>query len=159
MKKEGAKPITNVSVGVLACVDKKENGFSGRMFCQLLPEPVKFNDAVALIAEIEKIFDTFSFPHSYTTRRTFKEAGGGKAEKREEAVRYMTHEEMLENKGEKGTFVVSVRFRQNATWQGSIKWVEEKKEVNFRSALEMLTLMKEAIGEESGQEESVGWNK
>jgi hypothetical protein len=58
----------------------------------------------------------------------------------------MSHDEMLSDKGDLGTFIISVRFRQHATWQGSIKWVEGKGEVTFRSVLEMLSLMQEAVG-------------
>ncbi|PWL64002.1 MAG: hypothetical protein DBY34_01030 [Oscillospiraceae bacterium] len=49
--------------------------------------------------------------------------------------------------GEKATFIVQVQFRQNATWQGSISWVEQKKEQKFRSALEMIKLMDSALNE------------
>lgn len=38
-------------------------------------------------------------------------------------------------------FVVHVKFQQNATWQGNIKWTGNGKGENFRSALEMLKIM------------------
>jgi len=47
----------------------------------------------------------------------------------------------------KGTFEISVRYMQNSTWQGQILWVEENRKQNFRSALEMLKLMDEALSE------------
>lgn len=43
------------------------------------------------------------------------------------------------------TFVVKVLYRQNASWQGIVKWVETGQEVKFRSALELIMLMNEAI--------------
>ncbi|MBE5893901.1 MAG: hypothetical protein E7286_11110 [Lachnospiraceae bacterium] len=43
------------------------------------------------------------------------------------------------------TFVVKILNRQNSTWQGNITWVEGEKSQNFRSALEMLKLMDEAL--------------
>lgn len=49
-----------------------------------------------------------------------------------------------ENTG-KATFVIKVLFRQNATWQGKIQWVEKNKTQSFRSDLEMLKLMDEAM--------------
>lgn len=39
------------------------------------------------------------------------------------------------------TFSVRAIFRQNASWQGSIRWMGKGKEEHFRSALEMLLLM------------------
>lgn len=45
------------------------------------------------------------------------------------------------------TFVLKVLGRQHGTWQGSILWVEEKREQHFRSALEMLKLIDEALAQ------------
>lgn len=45
----------------------------------------------------------------------------------------------------KGTFTVHIQYRENATWQGEILWVEEKQSSHFRSALEMLKLMDSAL--------------
>lgn len=45
------------------------------------------------------------------------------------------------------TFVVRVLFRRNSTWQGTICWKEKKSQVNFRSFMEMLLLMHEAVAD------------
>ncbi len=59
-------------------------------------------------------------------------------------------------------FLVRVQFRQNATWQGRIEWLEGNKSRPFRSLLEMAQLMQEAwretFGIESG-DEFAGWNE
>jgi len=55
----------------------------------------------------------------------------------------------------KGTFEVSVKFMQNSTWQGEILWVEKSKKQNFRSSLEMLKLMDEALTD--GEDKSINW--
>lgn len=49
---------------------------------------------------------------------------------------------------DKGTFIVKIHDCQNATWQGSVLWVEEQKEQYFRSALELLKLIDGAISED-----------
>ena len=46
-----------------------------------------------------------------------------------------------------GTFLVKIVNSQNATWQGSVTWVEEQKVQNFRSALELLKLIDGAISQ------------
>ena len=46
-----------------------------------------------------------------------------------------------------GTFLVKIVNSQNATWQGSVTWVEEQKTQNFRSALELLKLIDGVIGQ------------
>ena len=50
------------------------------------------------------------------------------------------------------TFVVKIMNQQNATWQGSVTWMEEQKEQKFRSALELLKLISEALEENSAAE-------
>lgn len=45
-------------------------------------------------------------------------------------------------------FVVSVKSQENHTWQGTVSWVEGKKQVSFRSALELLKLMDSALEKE-----------
>lgn len=42
---------------------------------------------------------------------------------------------------EADTFVVDVKFRQNATWQGTVKWAGQNQEVCFRSALELMKII------------------
>ena len=49
---------------------------------------------------------------------------------------------------EKPTFIVKVQYRQNASWQGSIRWLERDTEKNFRSTLELIRLMDSAVGNE-----------
>lgn len=41
----------------------------------------------------------------------------------------------------KQSFLVEILYQQNATWQGTVKWVNEGKSQNFRSALELLRLI------------------
>jgi hypothetical protein len=43
------------------------------------------------------------------------------------------------------TFIVKVDNQQNGTWQGRIVWAEENRTEHFRSMLEMLKLMEEAM--------------
>lgn len=43
------------------------------------------------------------------------------------------------------TFLVRILFRQNATWQGTIQWLDGKTNRPFRSLLEMILLINEAL--------------
>ena len=56
-------------------------------------------------------------------------------------------------KGTLATFQVRVIFRQNASWQGSVSWLEEGREESFRSALELLLLMDSAVSTAQAQRE------
>lgn len=64
----------------------------------------------------------------------------------------MDKDEVINQTGEQATFIVHVQYRQNATWQGQVVWAEKKISKNFRSALELLKLIDNAL-DESGIEE------
>jgi len=57
----------------------------------------------------------------------------------------------------KGTFEISVKFMQNSTWQGQIHWIDKNLKQNFRSALEMLKLMDEALAETEDGTQVINW--
>ena len=73
----------------------------------------------------------------------------------------MNEEKKVDNQRDvgstKGTFEISVKFLQNSTWQGQIHWVEKNTRQNFRSALEMLKLMDEALAEAYKGEKVINW--
>lgn len=43
------------------------------------------------------------------------------------------------------TFVVHVMGNENGSWQGQLTWADKNETVGFRSALELIKLMDEAI--------------
>lgn len=71
----------------------------------------------------------------------------------------MSDDIFKEQSGEQATFVVHVQFRQNATWQGSIEWLEEKTNRKFRSMLEMMKLMDEALASNQEINDEITWEE
>ena len=53
----------------------------------------------------------------------------------------------------KETFIVKIEHCQNETWQGRVTWAEENRKVSFRSALELMNLMTEAMAHAQTQGE------
>lgn len=51
------------------------------------------------------------------------------------------------------TFVVKIADSNNATWQGSVTWLEEQREQEFRSAIELIKFIDRALdqSEERGK--------
>lgn len=43
------------------------------------------------------------------------------------------------------TFVVQVAYNQNNTWQGTVKWIEGQSEQCYRSALELIRMIDDAV--------------
>lgn len=52
------------------------------------------------------------------------------------------------------TFIIKVMDQQNATWQGSVTWVDEQREQYFRSTLELLKLIDGALEKRNDNEEN-----
>lgn len=55
---------------------------------------------------------------------------------------------MEDRMNRKETFVVHIISQENATWQGQVTWLGRKETMNFRSFLELVKLMDNAMAEE-----------
>ena len=51
----------------------------------------------------------------------------------------------------KVTFVVRIEYTQNHSWQGSVTWTDRNETQQFRSALELVHLMDNALAGSSTQ--------
>ena len=51
----------------------------------------------------------------------------------------------MEQRHDNQTFIVKISNCQNGTWQGRVIWADENKMQHFRSALELLRLIDDAI--------------
>lgn len=123
----------------VVCVDSYENGvLAGRFYNPSCPEGQRFSSLIQFLVKMEDMLDEMRFPQSFTAARSFGEAAserpggppsGGK----------------VERDGALATFSVRVLFRQNASWQGSVSWLEGGREESFRSVLELILLMDSAL--------------
>ncbi|MFT5872130.1 MAG: hypothetical protein ACI8WT_001058 [Clostridium sp.] len=43
------------------------------------------------------------------------------------------------------SFIVRIKYRQNTSWQGSIQWLGGKQTRHFRSCLELIMLVEQAL--------------
>ena len=55
-------------------------------------------------------------------------------------------------KGNCATFELQILFRQHSSWQGVIFWKEQRRRQNFRSVLELITLIGSALQLPDGRE-------
>lgn len=53
-----------------------------------------------------------------------------------------------------GTFMNQILNHQNATWQGTINWLEQNKKQPFRSTLELIKLIDGVVEAAAGGEEA-----
>jgi hypothetical protein len=123
-------------------------GLRGWVHSDYFDKNISFADCFAMLKAMDQLYDTLSFPQKTFAPRTFRVAEREKSDVKEMEFD-MTNEESHT------TFVVQVKFRQNATWQGSIHWVEKNQTRNFRSTLEMIKLIDDSM--QDGQSPEIRW--
>lgn len=137
------KIVTDVKYNV--CIDDfVDDEVIGKFYHCFSDEPEVFKTSLGMINSLDKVMDMIDYPQKTTKSRIFKAIGLNEANKVKELRKIMSETDVMKNRGEKATFIVEIKYRENATWQGTVKWVEENKEQNFRSALELIKLIDSA---------------
>lgn len=145
--------MNRISVNVSApnlmniCIDQAAvHNYSGRLYHKFQTNPQMFGDIGQLLSGMESVFDESGYPQSTTQERSFQKRRENTSG--EGASQVTDINEMLEQKGDLATFVVHVKYRQHSTWQGEVVWAERNEKRNFRSALELLKLIDNALEDE-----------
>ena len=132
----GGKAYGNEYRATVVCVDTYCRGaVSGRLYNPYLPDGAEFASLLDFFRQMEDLLDAMQFPQSFTAARRFSQPPP-----RPERTPGTAAQE-----GGAATFLVRVLFRQNASWQGSVAWLEGRREESFRSALELVLLMDSAL--------------
>ena len=123
------------------CVDSYENQVPVGRICNLFyPDEIPFHGVMDFIKKIEAMLDQMNFPQAFSSVRTFAKSP---------VMDSRTPQDGKASKGAVATFSLRVLFRQNTSWQGSVAWLEGKREESFRSVLELLLLMDSAAAAEN----------
>ena len=127
---------------ITICVDSYEDSLlKGYLYHSTLTGGKRIDNMMQLILTIENILEETGFPKAMTEKRLF--GSFAPQESKKEMVSEATGYAAI--KGGLATFRLRIMFRQNASWQGSLVWVENNAEETFRSALELLILMDSAM--------------
>jgi hypothetical protein len=134
---------------VCICIDKIDlNITTGRIFTYYNSEPVIFNSVDQIFLILENFFDDIDFPQASTQTRGFAERKTANLPLiSTKSGKIMSWEELTGHQGTLATFLLHVKYRQNSTWQGNLKWVEKNKTRSFQSDLEFMELVNTAIAE------------
>ena len=128
----------------LICVDSYERGvLTGRFYSGQEEDAVEFQSLSQLLVRMEQRLDQMNFPQSFTAMRSFVPLAGPK---------FGDSTEANLRTGALATFAVKVLFRQHTSWQGVLRWREQKAEHSFRSVLELVMLMDSALKSREGCE-------
>ena len=120
---------------VLICVDSYEGGVPrGRLY---LPgqQGQRFDSLSQLLLRAEQLLEqggaqSFTIPRIFALAKPLRSAP-------------CDADELA--RGKAATFEMRVLFRQHASWQGELLWLEKDARQSFRSALELITLMDSAL--------------
>ena len=132
---------------IRVCVDHAEaERLSGRLFSQRLSAPLAFHDISELFVTVDTLLDAQNYPQSFMQIRSFT----GKSERDVPAAR--SKEELTDaqdvnaERGACATFILQIRSRRNATWQGDIDWLDGSPRERFDSILAMVKLLTARLG-------------
>ena len=120
---------------MLICVDSYEGGVPrGRLY---LPgqQGQRFDSLSQLLLRAEQLLEqggaqSFTIPRIFALAKPLRSAP-------------CDADELA--RGKAATFEMRVLFRQHASWQGELLWLEKDARQSFRSALELITLMDSAL--------------
>lgn len=122
---------------VMIYVDSFERGIlSGRFHISSNPEVQTFHGLCQLLLDINNNLDRENFPQSFSELRKFQMPS---------KQNDMSPLSVDTKSGAVATFSMRILFRQNSSWQGSLTWIEGNQEEYFRSVLELIVLMENAL--------------
>lgn len=116
-------------ISVIHITGYQDRNFEGTLQNPFYPEKQGFKNLTQLLLLIEQLQDSIQFPQKGMERRSFTD----------EAPAVNPTE--VPQGAPLATFKLNLLFRQNASWQGSVVWVEKGMDAQFRSALELVCLM------------------
>lgn len=97
-----------------------------------------FASTIDLLLLADDLMDAVNTPQRSEEQRSFAAIGGF-------VPAHKGRAEELPKEPPLATFQMNIMFRQNATWQGSLMWVETGQEARFRSVLELIRLLHSAL--------------
>ena len=118
-------------------IDAIDQGeFSGQFCFPDQDKVYRFESLMQLLLQMEKCLDASNEPQAFAAMRSFWTKG--REEENEK-------ENVFGRTGKLASFSIQIMFRRNASWQGMITWLEEGEKRNFRSVLELLFLINNAL--------------
>lgn len=118
------------------CIDKLNGSImSGSFYNPYLTGEQDFNGLLDLILGIDGLLNEMGNVQQGCSIRSFTRNTDAAGDIRSSAI---------SERGQLATFSIKILFRQNASWQGSVTWLEGKAEESFRSVLELIYLMNSA---------------
>lgn len=112
----------------------------GKIRNPYLGKELKFTNVMQFLIQMEALLDMMDYPQSFAgTRKFWNNATANQWPQMPDSEASDSPQAGL------ASFALKVIFRQHASWQGSLHWLDEHREESFRSVLELLKLIDEAL--------------
>ncbi|MEG1682791.1 MAG: hypothetical protein RR092_02140 [Oscillospiraceae bacterium] len=119
------------------CVDSYDRRvLQGRLYNPFVAGGIPFGSLMELLLQTDALLDEMHFPQPFSKLRSFQDTP--------EPIP-PEEEREWEQVGLLATFRLKIIFRQNASWQGTLFWLEKNREESFRSFLELAHLLDSAL--------------
>lgn len=115
--------------------DCGQGDLSGRFINPCTGDAGTFQCMSQLIMRIDSCLDLNDAPQAFHTVRRFAP---------HPRVCHIRPEEASSDPGRVASFSLHILFRRNASWQGTVTWLEQRQTQRFRSALELMMLISSA---------------
>lgn len=152
-------------MSAMVYIDALEGGEAQGMFHDVFDRfSREFSGLMQLLLELDQAMDGIQSPQAFMRRRTWvdEKRRGRKPDGPREWTRPPERWPGLpevwilnRRRGRVATFCIQVRTRRNASWQGRVLWLRgrgARREAHFRSVLELVGLLGEALLSEGGRD-------
>jgi len=135
--------INLVSVGI----DGSENGdFYGRIWEPYEEDAQNFNGINDMLFKIDDLYDKWNYPQRALNKRSLVKKEIKKTPINVRALDLGDKiDKVQEKSGDIATFVIQVRYRQRATWQGKVIFSEKNIKADFKSELELIKFIDDCM--------------
>lgn len=138
---EGKTISSNISIFDVYVKLGKNDDLEGSMFNETYGFALDFVGVREMLGTLDSLFNHVNFPMASHEERVFLE----NREKKYEVPEELYEASAQDFTGEKPCFRLHVQFRRNSTWQGMLQWIPMQKTKRFRSELELVRLILEAL--------------
>ncbi|WP_246019601.1 hypothetical protein [Bacilliculturomica massiliensis] len=129
--------------------EKKDHDLAGVLVNDYYGFRIDYSSVGQLFSYLDEFLDYVNFPMAATRRRTFGESAPEKREAMPEHVKDVEDGAIPDRQPD---FILHVQFRQGATWQGTLRRADRQTTRRFRSELELITLIMNALDIERGKD-------
>lgn len=140
----------DIRTSIIRVYSYQNKNMQGLFYNPYYGEELAFGSLTRLFLLMEDLMDAIDCPQASVRSRRFTP----KTAKDTEQIIIAEQLQLPPDQPVIATFKLKVLFRQGASWQGKLLWVDAEKEQPFRSALELIKLLDSALPQPEVVEQS-----